>query len=1284
MKKRIVSIVLALCLILGAVPVKGLAASGPEIVDSGVCGENLTWTLDSNGLLTISGTGDMDNFFEPPWYTQEVHSVAIEEGITSIGSYAFYGCKKIKEIKISQTVKFISTYKTFYDCISLATIAVDSKNSYYTDVDGVLYTKDMETLLLYPQAKSNTNYVIPIGVKTIGQSAFYKCNNLTQVVYPQGIQEIGSNNFYGCSNLAEVDFPESLTYIGEDAFSYCTSLKSVVLPKGIESVDGFSYCTNLTSLVLNIVEDGYIGDSAFPGLNNLKSLILPITLKRIGAYSFKDSKSLKDIYYAGTEAQWNRITVRNGNDWINRATIHFNSTGPSDIEQPTSSPSPELGEITLRTDKDTLLIGEELPITASVRTPSGFTESDITWSSSDENIATVTPTGALVGDYTSATATITGISEGTVTITATMADGRSASCTVKVALSSGLLLEDFEESIYRADMLLEREDTPIKGIYSDVKKGKSPCQVFFSEMRNDYSLMNSVAAWNALNDTLSAISGPSSIHDYAFKEKDFYTALILDVLQASVSDLQKSSVEKTMDVMKDWSDEVVSFVKLKYTDFRHLTSEEKEQLKKEISERLQAKIVDVTWDTDHKYLGIFNKIMEAYGEAEKIYHNVEDFMEYIVSSYALLSMSDSLKAVVKELYANSGSTPALNEALKDIVRLMETSEQDFFDTMVTDGLSIAGEKIADKLVDKFWDKTILSLSPEVKFILDVYKTEKWLINKLGGVDTIAEECNKIIMLATFENVVSRTESTLAGKYKGEKNVANAAAFLSCVDIQFATWDESCKAGLSFAKSIDSGLMTKPIAPGLLAKLVDAFTSASVDNKKKIKDAIVSIQSSYEQTNDSLWNGWINNLDSDYPNSGLYESYKKFLRVTRPLPQWPLKKKIMISCPVDIKVYDTANQVIASTDGSQASCSGSLTVAVVGDEKTLYFYDDADYRLECVGTDTGKMDVSIEEFDTNQVKIRNVAFKSIPLTIGKVYEAEIDRGVLDGSEYSFVSTDGATIEPDEDTWEAKGPADFLVSFVPNGGTGTMASIEVKGANTITLPECGFSAPSGKKFAGWLVNGSKYTPGMTVQIAADTVVSAIWEVEAQLPIEIKLPFADVPENAWYLAGVKYVYQHGLMVGTSSNNFSPNGTTTRGQIVTILYRMEREPNINATGTFSDVPTGKWYSKAVEWAAKNEIVKGYGGGKFGPEDNITREQMVSILYRYAKYKGFHLSKTTSLSEYSDLAKVSSYAVEPMRWAVAEGVISGLPGKKLGPTAKTNRAEVAVILKRFCENIDI
>lgn len=260
-----------------------------------------------------------------------------------------------------------------------------------------------------------------------------------------------------------------------------------------------------------------------------------------------------------------------------------------------------------------------------------------------------------------------------------------------------------------------------------------------------------------------------------------------------------------------------------------------------------------------------------------------------------------------------------------------------------------------------------------------------------------------------------------------------------------------------------------------------------------------------------------------------------------------------------------------------------------------------------------------------------------------------------------------------------------SAVNNGGVNASPSNAEKGATiTITLsPDKGYKLDkltvtdgSGKTVSTVKKSDTVYTftmPDSAVKVGVSYVKAT------ETPSKTK--FNDVSANDWFASAVDYVTGKGMMNGTADNTFSPKANTTRGMIVTVLYRLENQPSTSAA-SFTDVASGAYYANAVAWANANGIVSGYGSGKFGPNDKVTREQLAAILYRYAQYKKYDVSGAKSLDGYTDAQSVSSYAVPALQWANAAGVVTGKSGSKLDPKGNATRAEVAAMLMRFCENV--
>ena len=188
--------------------------------------------------------------------------------------------------------------------------------------------------------------------------------------------------------------------------------------------------------------------------------------------------------------------------------------------------------------------------------------------------------------------------------------------------------------------------------------------------------------------------------------------------------------------------------------------------------------------------------------------------------------------------------------------------------------------------------------------------------------------------------------------------------------------------------------------------------------------------------------------------------------------------------------------------------------------------------------------------------------------------------------------------------------------------------------------------------------------------------------EIPPE-SLPFTDIADNAWYADAVRYVYKHGLMAGTSATTFAPEVTTSRAMIATILWRMAGSPVVNYAMNYTDVAQDQWYSEAIRWATSEGVVTGYGNGLFGTNDPITREQLATMLWRYAQSEGYDVSvgESTNILSYTDVADLADYAIAAMQWAVGAGIINGTgDGSTLSPQGQATRAQAAVMLMRFCE----
>ena len=271
-----------------------------------------------------------------------------------------------------------------------------------------------------------------------------------------------------------------------------------------------------------------------------------------------------------------------------------------------------------------------------------------------------------------------------------------------------------------------------------------------------------------------------------------------------------------------------------------------------------------------------------------------------------------------------------------------------------------------------------------------------------------------------------------------------------------------------------------------------------------------------------------------------------------------------------------------------------------------------------------------------------------------------------------------------TWKDKEAAEITISFDPNGGTGTMQPMKVKSGENFTLPECTFTPPEGKEFAGWLAaNGTVYPAGNVATFSIDQSLKATWKDKAE--VDVTEMFSDVTKN-WAYPGIQYCVTHKLMGSTGGDKFAPTMTTTRAQIVQILYNLEGEPEVSGTTPFTDL-TQDWYQDAVLWAYQTGVVAGTSSTTFEPDLPVTREQIAVILMEYMT-RVLKLERTwtpADLSGFPDADSVSDWAKDAMADAVGLGLISGASNggqTYLEPQGSATREQVATILMEFCKNV--
>ncbi len=330
----------------------------------------------------------------------------------------------------------------------------------------------------------------------------------------------------------------------------------------------------------------------------------------------------------------------------------------------------------------------------------------------------------------------------------------------------------------------------------------------------------------------------------------------------------------------------------------------------------------------------------------------------------------------------------------------------------------------------------------------------------------------------------------------------------------------------------------------------------------------------------------------------------------------------------------------------------------------------------------KTQLSYSAVDTNYIPLSTNSGASWSASSGSITESGLFTAPSGGGTSTVTVSDGtrsASMEietvANPDRLVARANGSVLTSISTKAGTSYALTMSAT-ANHMTLisqNQCFQFSVTGD--IGTITADGVFT---ATKDGTGAIVVTAGTASLTIPVTVQsMPFTDVALSSWYYGAVEHVYENGLMNGTGGTLFEPSATTIRSMIVQILYNKEGSPAVSSSGTFSDVPSGKWFTNAVEWAASEKIVSGTGDGRFDPNSSITREQMAVILYNYAAYAGLDTSVRGDVSVFSDSGSIHSWAADAMSWAVGTGLLKGNENK-LNPEGTASRAEVAQVLTNF------
>ena len=525
-------------------------------------------------------------------------------------------------------------------------------------------------------------------------------------------------------------------------------------------------------------------------------------------------------------------------------------------------------------------------------------------------------------------------------------------------------------------------------------------------------------------------------------------------------------------------------------------------------------------------------------------------------------------------------------------------------------------------------------------------------------------------------------------------IVSGAAFMSNFEVQYQASDSGAEKNYSNYKICQN--LVSMLNQTEIAKIADVQAEAEEGVKFTVEGIVTSNASGYDK--DTAFFDCIYVQDDTaginaFPVAGNFKIGNK-VRVTGTTSSYQGERQLAVT-KIE-KIADAAAPAPKEVTAAQIN-DGSVLGSLVKIKGTITRVEEAEGKIQTIMVKDAagnEARVFIDGYITKDTEVENAVVGNQVEAVG-----------LASYDNTFVLSNGTPVYPririrdraDVVCTAGETPVEtWSITYVTDGGTinGEYPTTYTKG--TVTVLPTDVTKP-GYTFLGWF---TAYIGGVQVrQIEAtetgDKTFYARWHktvlppppvtpgtpvTPARPAAPVGLPFADVSGSDWFYNDVRYVYEKGIMDGTGADRFSPNAPLTRAMIVTILYRMAGSPSVSGSSDFTDVAAGKWFAKAVAWAAANGIVNGYGSGLFGPNDPVTREQLAAILYRYAVYGGMTaVTLEENLGSFADTAQLSAYAIQAMNWAVGQGLING-SGSNLVPKAQATRAQVAAIIHRYLE----
>ena len=1165
-----------------SVEVEEVAEDSNNIVLSGNCGEHVTFVLDSDGVLTISGSGDMSDYSYnynqgAPWKKSLVKIISISKGVTSIGDFAFYNCSGLTNVTIPESVTSIG-YSAFYGCSGL------------------------------------TNVTIPESVTSIGYSAFYDCSGLTNVTIPESVTSIGDFAFYGCSGLTSAgSIGGGYDYefgwkdkIPDNAFCGCSRLTSVTMPESVTSIGDavFHHCIGLTNVAIPESVTS-IGFYAFEDCWRLTNVTIPESVTSIGSYAFYGCSGLINVFYGGNEEDWAKISVGSDNFALTNATIHYNSNKSAGNISTFTLSRTATGAV-----NDTINISGEITLSDDIEASSDTLQKEIDniqWTTSDKEIAEVTKCNGLNAmDNRSASLMVyvTAYKEGTVTITGTTSNGLAKSCKVTVTEKgsgdeeSDITLRHItgelkEVNLNLSTVTIDNVEYAVTDTFSISDAYKilldSKCKTVVAILAdNKVSRMDSVMDIPEAQVSLAVNPVALSYQDGSFDKTELEVTVSLTCGAKAPyrnSDLQGTEAEDTsVDFSEyglslpdglqfnskstEFSKKVSSTVKFgQKQDYKHTIYIKDSYVPNQVKQSLSIRAVAVSGN--HSVDGTVKLNVanidrqkeiaaEKTSETSKLVSEADALLDKITFALSPDTMQMAGYTKKQQEYINAIVKTWIADILANEVLRQDTGDDSIWAEFCKEaGYSESQKK---KFIENITKKAFKKIGLDISPIINSGSLVQWQEMSASTTIKVYQEDEKnydtITVNLDFGNLAFTGSQSFTGmgninfsiKTVGNKTYSGVGV------VTFADLDQ-------FAEGVER------ICKSEIKQIYNLDIGSNIDKGTNwIR----------KQINASTTNKIIEKLTSDTVNKIAEKKFGKFSNNVFEVHYKALTKstKGSVHCPVDVYIYDSQGTLCGSVIDNQIDTdNGDIFLYCTGDEKYFNLTGD-DYTIKFVGNDEGAMTYQIDEYLGTEL-LRSIYYESIPLADGKTYLGTIPYTQMQDSEiYNPVEMENAeAIKPTSDTLVTGGDGDekpdetYTVTFDIQGhGTALeeyFRYTEIKKGSTINSPTS--PQEEGYTFTGWYKDAdcTILWDFATDIVTSDTTLYAGWKaiddkpfIGDVLPEDIPVD-GKIPDGLW-IAGVKDYYTYtGIAIKPEVRVYDSNRLLKAGQDYNISYKNNIKAN-------------------------------------------------------------------------------------------------------------------------------